>query len=136
MSEDITRPPPSPSTKTVKKPVGGYDFTTSFYPGFARRIEVNGEVVYDQKADGPCPFVLPDGSFEPWSLSSVELGSTKGYKMTLYIDDPGHVVEQVVLRLRPGAKDDGARSVVAYQAVEGDEVVIYETPVICPPWCG
>jgi hypothetical protein len=132
MSEDITRPPPSPSTKTVRKPVGGYEFTTSFYPGFARRIEVNGEVVYDQKEDGPYPFVLPDGSFEPWCLSAVQLSSTKGYAATLYID--GHAVDRVEVTLRAPGGVKAAQS-GGGDGTEPDVVVVYNTPVYCPPFC-
>jgi hypothetical protein len=129
-----TRPEPSPSRKQVTKEVGGTEFTAAFYPGFAREIAVNGETLYDQKTDGPLPFVLPSGADKPWSSSTVQLTSGKGYVVMLQIDDPEHVVDHIEIVLRdPNAKRSD-KHVVAYQA-GGDRVTINNTPVICPPFC-
>jgi hypothetical protein len=133
MNGEKPRPEPSPSTRKVQKNVGGHDVTASFYPGFARSIEVNGEPVYTQATDGPDPFVLPDGADQPWSSSAVELTSTKGYNVTLYVDDPNHVVESIQVTLR------GPGGVKASEGGSGggapDLVTIHNTPVICPPFC-
>jgi hypothetical protein len=135
MSENDFRPEPSPTYLVMKKEVDGHEFTAGFYPGFARSIDVNGVSVYEQKADGPYPFVLASGSTLPWSTSAVELTSDKGYVVTLHIDDPEHVVEQVVLRLRdPATPKAGAGGVAAFQG-GSDLVTINETPVLCPPFC-
>jgi len=135
MNGNMPRPEPSPSTRKVKKDVGGNEFAASFYPGFARSISVNGNPVFDQKTDGPYPFVLPDGAERPWSASAVELTS-RGSTVTLFIDDPSHVVESIQVTLRtPGG-------VKAFQGGSGsgggdpDVVTIVNTPVICPPMCG
>jgi hypothetical protein len=137
MNGDNPRPEPSQSHKKVKKNVGGHEFAAGFYPGFARRIEVNGEQVYDQEADGMKPFVLPNGSDKPWSMSAVELTSGKGYTVTLYIDDPNHVVErlQVTLRTPGGVTAASEGSVAGGGGGEPDVVTIDNTPVYCPPYC-
>ena len=133
MNGDTPRPEPSPSTRKVKKDLGGREFSASFYPGFARSIDVNGDPVYDQKTDGPYPFVLPDGAEQPWSTSAVEL-TTQGSTVTLYVDDPSHVVESIQVTLRgPGgvrASESGGDG-----AGEPDVVTIQNTPVFCPPYC-
>lgn len=136
MNGTESRPDPSPPHKVVKKGVGDHEFTAGFYPGFARSITVNGVNVYNQKEDGPFPFVLPSGEDKPWHSSVIDLSSTKGYHLVLHLDDPDHVVERVVLHLRhPDSNDAVARSVAAFQGGDGDEVAIDETPVICPPFC-
>ena len=134
MNGDTPRPAPSPSNKRVTKNVGGQEFTAGFYPGFARRIEVNGEEVYDQERDGPKPFVLPNGTDRPWSMSAVELSSGKGYTVTLYVDDPQHVVERVQVTLRtPGGVTAASES--GEGGGEPDVVTVDNTPVYCPPFC-
>jgi hypothetical protein len=135
MNGETHRPPPSPSTKKVKKDVGGHEFAASFYPGFARAIRVNGNQVYDQKADGPDPFVLPDGAEQPWSTSAVEI-TRKGATVTLYIDDPSHRVESIQVTLRSPGGVGARESGVAAAGGDPDVVVIDNTPVICPPFCG
>jgi hypothetical protein len=132
---DNTREP-SPSYLVVTKDVGGDVFSAGFYPGFARSITLNGTSVYDQKADGPFPFNLPPDTSLPWASSAVVLSSSKGYRVVMCLDDPDHVIDQIVVRLRdPKSEEALARSVVAFQAPR-DEVVIDNTPVICPPMCG
>ena len=134
MNGDKPRPEPSPSTRQVKKTVGGHDVTATFYPGFARSITVNDDPVYTQATDGPDPFVLPDGAERPWSSSAVELTSTKGYNVTLYVDDPNHVVERIQVTLRGSGGVKASESNVAGGGTP-DVVTIDNTPVICPPFC-
>jgi|tagenome__1003787_1003787.scaffolds.fasta_scaffold20979659_6 hypothetical protein len=136
MNGNDNTPEPSPSYKVVTKDVGGNVFTAGFYPGFARSIALNDTNVYDQKADGPYPFNLPLDNPVPWSSSAVVLSSSKGYRVVMCLDDPDHVIDQIVLRLRdPKSEEALARGVVAFQAA-GDVVVIDNTPVLCPPMCG
>jgi hypothetical protein len=119
----------------VTKDVYGHEFTAGFYPGFASSITVNGVSVYNQKEDGPYPFVLPGTEDKPWSSSLLSLSSSKGYRVVISLDDPNHVIERMVLRLRdPRSEESLARSVVGFQD-DADEVVIEETPVLCPPFC-
>jgi hypothetical protein len=126
---------PSPPYKVMTKEVGEHEFTAGFYPGFASSITVNGVSVYEQKADGPFPFVLPPGETRPYSSSSLNLSSTRGYRLALCLDDPNHVIVDITLRLRdPKSEESVARSVVAFQS-DVDEVVIRETPTLCPPFC-
>jgi hypothetical protein len=123
---------PSPTELVVTKEIGGFVVTAEFYPGFARAIEVNGVSLYDQKADGPFPFNLPDG--QPLLTSSpLILSSTKGYSVELQLNDSNHAIGRLELVLRPPPKTDGG--VVAFQADEGDRWAIDNTPVICPPFC-
>ena len=134
MNGNDHRPEPSDPHKVVKKDVGGHEFTAAFYPGFARSITVNGDSVYDQKADGPHPFVLPAGSEKPWSTSAVELTSAKGYRVVVHLDDPDHVIDHIELVLRDPSANGGG--VVAHQTGGGGDLVkIANTPVICPPYC-
>jgi hypothetical protein len=126
---------PSPPHKVVTKDVDGQQFTAGFYPGFARSITVNGVSVYDQKADGPHPFVLPPEDPRPWPSSPVELSSSKGYRVVLHLSDPDHVIDHIELVLRdPASADAAARGVAAFQS-GGDHVTIDNTPVLCPPFC-
>jgi len=138
MNESANRPEPSPSYWKVTKEVDGHEFTASFYPGFARSIKVNDVPVYDQKEDGPFPFVLPSGADRPWSASAVQLSSTKGYNVVLQLDDPGHAVGtiEVVLRSPPAGGDaKSGGGVRAHSTFPPDRVTIDNTPVICPPFC-
>lgn len=135
MNGNQHRPDPSPPHKVMKKRVGGHEFTAGFYPGFARSIQVNGESVYDQKTDGPHPFVLPSGSDKPWSTSALELTSTRGYRVVLHLDDPDHVIDHIEVVLRDPKANGGG--VVAFESGGGGDVVTIEnTPVLCPPHCG
>jgi len=122
----------------VRKTLGEHEFTAAFYPGFARSIRVNDESVYDQTVDGPDPFVLPPGSDKPFSSSAVQLASSKGYNVTLTIDDPEHAVDHIEVILRtPTVRDDAqaAGGVTAFSTSPPDRVTIDNTPVICPPFC-
>jgi hypothetical protein len=126
---------PSPPHKVITKEVDGQQFTAGFYPGFARSITVNGVSVYDQKVDGPDPFVLPPEDPTPWPSSPVELSSTKGYRVVLHLSDPDHVIGQLELVLRdPKAADAAARGVAAFQS-GGDHVTIVNDAQTCPPNC-
>lgn len=134
MNGNGQRPPPSPPHKVVTRPVGGRPFTAGFYPGFAREIRVNGEVVYDQKTDGPDPFVLPPGSEKPWSTSSLDLTSTTGRRVSITIDDPDHVVAHLEIFLRDQPVESPGGGVQAHQG-GGDNVTVDNHPTICPPFC-
>jgi hypothetical protein len=138
MNGDTPRPEPSPPHRVVRKDVDGHEFTAAFYPGFARSIRVNDVSVYDQKTDGPDPFVLPPGADRPFCSSAVQLASSKGYNVTLTIDDPEHAVDHIEVVLRtPAAGGDGSAGggVRAFATNPPDRVVIDNTPVICPPFC-
>lgn len=133
------RPAPSPSHKEMKKTVGNHEVSVGFYPGFASSITVNGESVYNQKTDGPDPFVLPNGSVKPLSTSALELASSRGYRVTVHLDDPDHCIDRIELVLRdPKLKGGG---VIANSAEGGDgdgdvdTVTVINTPVLCPPFC-
>lgn len=131
------RPDPSPSHKEVKKAVGNHEFTAGFYPGFASSIKVNGVSVYDQKADGPNPFVLPSGSVRPMSTCAMELSSSRGYRVTLHLDDPDHCVDHIEVVMRDPKVNGGG--VKAMSDGGGDDEIdtvrIDNTPVLCPPFC-
>ena len=130
------RPPPSPDTKKVTKKVGGQDFTADFYPGYARAITVNGEQIYNQKTDGPDPFVLPEPDTKPKKQFKINLASTLGYNVTFTIDDPDHCLGDITLVLRPPATSSGAANgVVSGFQDPSDTVVIFNTPTVCPPSC-
>lgn len=129
------RPEPSPSHRKVNKSVGKHEFTAAFYPGFASSITVNGESLYNQKADGPYPFVLPSGSEKPMSTSAVDLSSTAGYRVVIHLDDPNHVVDRIEVVLRDPA-NGGVTAMSADSGASGsDTVTIVNTPVVCPPFC-
>jgi hypothetical protein len=140
------RPHPSHPHRMAIGKAGEHEYQVGFYPGFASRIRVNGEDLYRQ-AEGEA-FVLPSGATRPWSSHAVELTSrTKGYTVVLHVDDPQHVVEKIVVKLRdpaPHEHFDQARGrvgggVKAHQGGPGgagDTVEIDNTPTICPPMCG
>jgi hypothetical protein len=122
----------SPTEWEVTKEIDGFEVTAAFYPGFARAIEVNGVSLYDQKADGPYPFNLPDG--QPLLTSSpLVFSSTRGYRVELQLNDLDHAIGRIELVLRPPTKTEGG--VVAFQVDGGDRWAIDNTPVICPPFC-
>ena len=132
------RPAPSPSHKEMKKTVGKHEFTAGFYPGFASSITVNGESVYDQKTDGPDPFVLPNGSVKPLSTSALEFTSSRGYRVTVHLDDPDHCIDHIELVLRDPRLNGGGVTAMSVDGGDDDEVdtvTIVNTPVLCPPFC-
>jgi hypothetical protein len=129
------RPEPSNPHKVVKKPVGGREFTAGFYPGFARVIRVDGETLYDQKTDGPDPFVLPPGTDRPWPMSSLELRNGSGRRVTITIDDPDHVVGHLEVFLRDDAVDATSGGGVTGFQGGGTNVTVDNHPTICPPFC-
>jgi hypothetical protein len=130
MSDNAIRDP-SPPHKVVSKEIGGYEVSAGFYPGFVRAITVDGVSLYDQKSDGPMPFVLPEGE-GPWTSSALSLSSSKGYRVVLHLDDPNQAIDKLDLVLRPPRTEGGG--VVAHQE-GGDEWTIYNTTVLCPPYC-
>lgn len=123
MSDFIQTLPPSPSIRTVKGTAGGSARTATFYPGFVGAVTVNGDALYQQKADGPYPFVLPAGTKTPFASSSFQLQSDNGASFTLVIEDPNRLVASVQVTLR---KPDGG---------DGDVVLIEDTATLCPPIC-
>jgi hypothetical protein len=123
MSEFIPTLPPSPSVFTVRGTAGGSARVATFYPGFVGAVSVNGEALYQQKPDGPFPFVLPAGTTTPFTTSSFQLQSDNGSSFTLVIEDPNLLVVSVQVTLRkPGGGN-------------GDVVVIDDTATLCPPLC-
>jgi hypothetical protein len=133
MSENIThhRPHPTPSHRVEKKKCGDHDYEVGFYPGFASRIQVNGTEVYKQDET----FVLPAGTNKPLSSHAVQIKSTKGYEVVLHFDDPHHVVDQIVVKLRDPEASSPNGGVHANQNSGGDEVTIDNTAHTCPPHC-
>lgn len=131
------RPDPSNPHKVVTKSVGKHEFTAGLYPGFASAVKVNGVSVYEQREDGPHPFVLPSGSDRPFSTHALDLSSTRGYRVVLHVDDPDHVVDHIEVVLRDPKKNGGG--VNAFSDGGGDDdidtVSIDNTPMLCPPMC-
>ena len=131
------RPDPSPAHREVKKAVGSHEFTAGFYPGFASSIKVNGVSVYEQKTDGPHPFVLPSGSVRPMSTCAVDLCSSRGYRVTLHLDDPDHCIDHIEVFLRDPKKNGGGVTAMSEggPSDDGDTVTIENRAVTCPPLC-
>jgi hypothetical protein len=125
---------PSPTHMVVKKNVNGHEVSAGFYPGFARSIAVDGEIVYEQKANGPFPFNLPEGQ-GPWKSSPLILSSDKGYRVVLHLDDPHQAIDHVEIVLRPPKPETDGGGVTAYQD-EADTWTIDNTVIYCPPFCG
>lgn len=126
------RPNPSPSHRVERKKCGEHDYEVGFYPGFASRIQVNGTEVYKQGET----FVLPNGMSKPLSSHAVQIRCTKGYNVVLQVDDPHHVIDQIVVKLRDPeevARDGGG--VFANQQTGGDTVTIDNSALTCPPNC-
>lgn len=158
----------------------GHDYQVRFYPGFASRIRLRATkeaapdpaklaegatVLYDQqenrKEKGPQCFVLPAGATRPLSSHALELScASKGFTVGLHIDDPQHVVEGIIVKLRdpvPHPHYDSSRAsaiaggggsgtagggVMAYQdggtsggGGGGTTWEIDNTPTLCPPDC-
>ena len=128
----MARPEPSDPHRMISAEVEGQKVTASFYPGFARAITLNGATVYDQKVDGPDPFVLPAGTEKPFSTSALEFTSSKGYRVTVQVDDPDHVVDYIEVVVR-----DPRGGVAAMQGGGGggDTWGANNTPTLCPPIC-
>src|SRR3954471_23629647 len=102
---------PSPPYLEVKKEIDGYEVSAGFYPGFVRAIEVNGVVLYEQKADGPYPFCLPADE-PPLTSSVLTLSSSKGYRVPLNLDST-QSMDQLQLVLHPPRETKGG--VTAFQ---------------------
>lgn len=145
MSQDFRRPPPSDPRKKVCQDVDGCEVSAEFYPGFASRIQVNGVQLYLQSQDGPDPFVLPEPEAKPDPRSVTVISSTRGYTVTITLDDPDHVVDSIEMVMRdPRAPESIARrvgasgsagGVAAFQSGGPDKVTIVNTPTLCPPNC-
>jgi hypothetical protein len=129
-----SRPQPSASHRVEHGRCGEHDYEVGFYPGFASRIDVNGTEIYKQP-DGES-FVLPNGASKPFSSHAVEIKCSKGYNVVLHMDDPHHVVDQIIVKLRdPDAAARDGGGVFANQAGHGDTVTIDNTAATCPPIC-
>jgi hypothetical protein len=131
-----TRPQPSPSHRVERKKCGEHDYEVGFYPGFASRIDVNGTEVYQQK-EGES-FVLPNGASKPLSSHAVEIKCSKGYNVVFHMEDPHHVVDQIVIKLKdPEKMASAGGGVFANQAGagNGDTVTIDNQAHTCPPNC-
>ena len=125
------RPSPSPSHRVEKKKCGEHDYEVGFYPGFASRIAVNGTEVYKQSET----FVLPSGTEKPLTSHAVRIKCSKGYEVVLHMEDPHHVVDQIVVKLRGPeqvAQDGGG---VYANQTSNDEVTIDNQAHTCPPNC-
>jgi len=131
-----TQREPSPPYVEVSKEIDGQTYTAGFYPGFARVITVNGQTLYNQedKEYGLLPYVLPPDTKEPASSSLLALSSTKGYRVTLQLDDAAHVLDhlEVVVRDPRG----GVTGMSSDGGAGGDHWGVDNTPVLCPPMCG
>jgi hypothetical protein len=136
--------------------VNGHDYEVGFYPGFASRITLDGQDLYHQKNENLAPYHLPPGASRPLSTHTVELNcASKGFGLGLHIDDPQHVVESIVVKLRDpdstarnggtaatmevsadASADSGTPEggVQAYQD-SGSTFTVYNAPTICPPTC-
>jgi len=132
-----SRPQPSPSHRVERKKCGEHDYEVGFYPGFASRISVNGTDVYKQP-EGES-FVLPNGASKPLTSHAVEIKCSKGYNVVLHMEDPHHVVDQIVIKLKdPAAIAREGGGVFANQGAgggNGDTVTIENTAATCPPIC-
>ena len=104
--------PPSPSRWVSERQVGGFAYRAAFYPGFVGSVLVNGQAVYTQGTDGPNPFVLPASARRPWANSVFEMDSGKGYRFSIQLEDPQHVVASIQVTLRdPDAEPVAAAGV-------------------------
>jgi len=126
------RPHPSPSHRVERKKCGEHDYEVGFYPGFASRIQVNDTEMYKQGET----FVLPSGSNKPLSSHAVTINCSKGYEVVLHVDDPHHVVDQIVVKLRePAQSGREGGGVFANQTGKGDTVTVDNQANTCPPNC-
>lgn len=128
MSDSVLAHQPSPSRECGAE--AGY--SACFYPGFVRRLAVRqpggAEVVlYEQSGR----FYLPAGAATPWPCSEVEFTRPDRRKIRLQIDDPHTQIAriEVVFKADGGGTDGGA------EEGEGESLVIWESPVTCPPNC-
>lgn len=142
------RPQPSDPHRWCSGKHDSHDYLVEFYPGFASHIRLDsdgaeGTVLYKQGETHPeKTFVLPPGASRPLSSHAMQLSSsTRNFTVGLHIDDPQHVVESIVVKLRdPAAGGGGATGsagggVMAYQAGGGTTWTTENTPTICPPTC-
>ncbi|HEX8245294.1 MAG TPA: hypothetical protein VF541_17405 [Longimicrobium sp.] len=112
-------------------------YEVSFYPGFASAIHVNKHVLHKERE----AFVLPSGSEQPWTYSAVTIKNTEeDFTVTLHIDDPQHRVHRICVELmHPDAKKklkaEGQRVVAHSNGDPKDEIIIENTPTLCPPDC-
>lgn len=140
--------PPSPSRWVSERQIGGYAYRAAFYPGFVRSVLVNDHPVYTQDPDGPNPFVLPASARRPWANSVFEMDCGKGYRFSIQLEDPQHVVASIQVTLRnpdaepvvaSGVSGDASADVAGAGGVSleatGDVVTILNSPMLCPPNC-
>jgi hypothetical protein len=123
--------------------INGHEYEVGYYPGFASRITLDGTDLYHQATHGPRPYHLPAGASRPLSSHALELNcASKGFALGLHIDDPQHVVESIVVKLRDPApqghfdarRGGDAGGVVAYQS-GGSTLTVENTALLCPPYC-
>jgi hypothetical protein len=130
MAENLREP--SPPYKVVTREINGFEYTAGFYPGFARSIAVGGVSLYDQTEAGPFPFNLPDGE-GPLPSSPLNISSSKGYCLTLWLDDSEHAIDSLEVVVRDPGKSNGG-GVQGYE--DGNDVWTFNnTPTLCPPFC-
>lgn len=129
---------PSPRRTEVSRDVDGHPVRSAFYGGFVSRLVYrrNGREheLFNQQAQGPRPFVLPEDQDEPDPSSLFEFWGPGNRRVSFEINDPDRQIDRIEVKLkRPGAAAD-AGGVHAMQD-DDDTIIIYETPVICPPTC-
>ena len=140
---------PSPRRTEVTRDVEGHPVRSAFYGGFVSRVVYrrNGREheIFSQEKDGPCPFVLPDELDEPEPSSLFEFWGPGNCRVAFEIQDHNRQIDRIEVKLKgPGAgrsaggvramQDEGALTDGGDGGNE-ETLLIWETPMICPPMC-
>lgn len=132
------RPPPSPDPIRIDKVIGGRPVRSEFYGGFVSRLlfRQNGQehVLYDQRAAGMFPFVLPEPENRRRPRSLFQFWGPDGNHVSFEINDTSGTIGRIEVKLkRLAASSD--RAVVGMQEDDGGTIIIEEDSTTCPPDC-
>jgi hypothetical protein len=134
---------PSPRRTQIDREVDGQPVRAAFYGGFVSRLVYrrNGRdhEIFSQASDGPDPFVLPDGQEQPDPVSLFEFWGPGNRRVAFEIQDHDRQIDCIEVRLKePGAGNYAGGSAgggVRAMQDDGETLLIYEAPMICPPVC-
>jgi len=111
----------------------GNGYVLQFDPSFLRRAEVRTRdgthLLHEQKE----PFHLPKGQTGPSPRHELVLEHpATGRQLRLVVDDPDHVLDRLVIGLKPAERCPKLEG-TAHPG--GEEVEIIDDTLTCPPYC-